>query len=186
MSIFSCIFGSLAAWAETFQQEQSETVNFTYKAPRLADMGIQLRNDAANVIHYNQTVAQPKSQWVAMGYAILPGYIIPAAFGHAYAEAKVQATIISGARLSGRIMWMYSFFDNFWVDGSEGSIDDSAKTLFFVGLALDLGGYLYDIIHSPIEVASYNRRFFSNNQKRVTPFIDMADDGPCCGLAFLF
>ena len=140
-----------------------------------------------NAITYNHTaISQPKSQWIALGYAILPGYFIPAALGHAYAEAKVQAAVVSSARLSGRLMWMYAFFDNFWVERAQGSISGGAMGLFYGGLVLDLGGYLYDILHAPAAVAKYNKRFTAKNETKIQPFIDMVEDGPYCGLALNF
>src|SRR5688572_26879507 len=79
----------------------------------LGDIGLKWDSTAATstntIVYGNEKIAQPKSEVVALAYAILPGYFIPAAFGHAYAEANVQAAVISSARLSGRIMWMYSF-----------------------------------------------------------------------------
>ena len=126
-----------------------------------------------------------KSQLVALGYAMLPGFFIPAAFGHAYAGADREASVLSVARLSGRIMWMYSFFDNLFIENADGSIGSGNEMLFFsLGLALDIGGYLYDTIFSTVEVAEYNRKAANHKRSRIVPFIDIRFDGPCCGIEF--
>jgi hypothetical protein len=163
----------------------AETAPSLAYAATLSDIGIKWEPSGAPLVLHNAKVPQPKSEWVALGYAVFPGYFIPAAFGHAYAGANVTAGLLSAGRLSGRIMWMYSFFENFWVDGADGAISGAEMALFYVGLALDLGGYLYDIVRAPAEVARYNQRL-ALKQPRVSPFIDIVDDGPCCGLAFQF
>lgn len=139
---------------------------------------------AFNVItNYHRPISSHKSPWVALGYAVIPGYFIPSAFGHLYAESYLKGSVISASRLAGRIMWMHAFFDNVFIRDARGDIGQNI--LFYTGMALDLGGYLYDIIRSPLEVAQYDRNVIQA-QGRLTPFINIAYGGPCCGVKFLF
>jgi hypothetical protein len=187
VTILSLILGLIGVSGLANAEEAATLADSVTYENALPEIGLKWKPEGnSNVINYARKVAQPKSPLIALSYAILPGYFIPAAFGHAYAGAKMQAAVISSARLSGRIMWMYSFFDNLMVDNAEGSISGPAMTMFYAGLALDLGGYLYDIIHAPVEVAKYNQRFYTSQTKKVTPFLDYAEDGPYCGLAYNF
>ncbi len=142
---------------------------------------------AAPVLSFGETLPQAKSQWAALSYAVFPGYFIPAAFGHAYAEDYVQATVISTSRLAGRIMWFHAFFDNLLVEDRDGAMESTQDRLFFfAGLALDIGGYIYDILHSPVAVAKHNKQPSLMKVAQVRPFLDLIGDTPCCGIQLRF
>ena len=130
-----------------------------------------------------------KPYWVAASYALIPGFFIPSAFGHAIAGDNTEASIISTARLSGRMMWMYAFFENIWKRDADGHFSKGDNLLFSLGLLLDIGGYLFDMTNGPQELAARhkaNSRKVVSNDIVIRPFIDMVDSGPSCGLEAKF
>jgi hypothetical protein len=143
-----------------------------------------IRNDLAMSLQADLSRAQKKTL-LSITAAILPGYLIPGAFGHMDANRSVEGALLSMTRLSGRVMWIFSLFSSLLGKSANESIMSATNaTMLMAGLGLDVGGYAYDVANSPAGFSGF-KRVGAKSQKSFT-FIKIVGSGPCLGLVYHF
>ena len=112
-----------------------------------------------------KTLVTPLSQTVALQRAIFPGFLKHGE-GHFYAKSKDTAMSLLSAEILSIAIMAVSINEILTSPYTNQSYDVS-KIVFFTGLTIFVGSWLYDIIFAPRKVEEFNKthKFLLNDNK---------------------
>jgi TM2 domain-containing membrane protein YozV len=131
-----------------------------YSALSLAEQ----TNDSVMVtnVHFKK----PKSPWIALGIAFVPGVIVHGA-GHFYAGRIKTGFLLLGTEVVGISLVGVGAIAGFAeAMGGEPTSDD-AELWAFGGLILFVGSWVYDVVASPITVKKQNKELLQRRQGKL-------------------
>jgi TM2 domain-containing membrane protein YozV len=103
----------------------------------------------------NFHLKKPKSLWIALGIALVPGTVVHGA-GHFYAGRIKTGFLLLGTEVVGASLVGVGAIAGFAeVMGGESTLD--AELWVFGGLILFVGSWVYDVVGSPIVVMKTNK-----------------------------
>jgi len=162
----------LLIWFLSAKSYPSTTQTYVSRSYHSTFLLANQTNDSAKVTNFH--LKKPKSPWIALGIALVPGAVVHGA-GHFYAGRIKTGFLLMGTEVVGVSLVGVGAIAGFAeVMGGESTLD--AELWIFGGLILFVGSWVYDVVGSPIAVKKQNKELLQRRHGKLK--FQIEDENP--------
>jgi TM2 domain-containing membrane protein YozV len=162
----------LLIWFLSAKSYPSTTQTYVSRSYHSTFLLANQTNDSAKVTNFH--LKKPKSPWIALGIALVPGAVVHGA-GHFYAGRIKTGFLLLGTEVVGASLLFGAALASF-AEAMGGESNPNAELWGFGGFLLFVGSWVYDVVGSPIAVKKRNKELLQRKYSKLK--FQIKDENP--------